>query len=642
VSVGGWNFAPVIPILVIGAVVLLGCADRHGDSAKAPSEQTTSGQPAWFADATTESHLAFSHDPGPVDGQYFLPQINGSGAALFDANNDGLLDIYLLQGGGPGSSSTNPFFHQRPDGTFEDLSQQSGLDISGTNNGVAIGDVNNDGWIDVLVTQYLDVKLFLNQDGAHFHDVTSRSRLTNPSWGTSASFLDYDRDGWLDLVIANYVVFDDSRRCTIRGGKQDFCRPNIFSGTDSRLYRNLGVDDAENWLGYQDVTQAAGLARQPGAGLGVTCADFSGDHWPDIFIANDMQANRLWVNQKNGTFLDEAIARGVALNSRGESLSNMGAACGDVDGDGLLDIFVTVFTNERHALWKQGPRGSFVEKSAISGLTQSQWHGTGWGTVMGDFDQNGALDLALVNGYVDRRDVPAKAFWDGYADRNQLFANDGEGRFSDVSSDNPDLCGQPNVGRGLCVGDIDGDGALDLLVTQIGGPARILRNIAPNRGHWLLVRAVDPKRRSWSRPAADAGSAWSSPARAINAAMICGRTSAWVPWIWLRRLRSTGLTAQRSSFPAQSTSQWRFSTAAVARSRLTRRLIDSRFSTLQASLASPTLNWHGGLFSTSLSLRPGHSSFCSPSRADGGMSCVPPATESAGVEPPAAAQLIAA
>lgn len=479
-------------VALLCCLVCLGCGQH---SEKEPTQQPTVQQPAWFADATAKSQVAFTHDPGPIDGQYFLPQINGSGAALFDYDNDRRLDIYLLQGGGPGSSSRNAFFHQLPGGTFENLSKPSGLDIDGTNTGVAVGDVNNDGWIDVLVTQYLGVKLFLNQQAATFKDVTEASGLSNPQWGTSTSFLDYDRDGWLDLVIVNYLVFDKSRHCTIRGGKRDFCRPNIFPGADSRVYRNRGLDEAGSWLGYQDVTESAGMAHKPGAALGVVCADFTGDHWPDIFVANDMQANHLWVNQGDGKFVDEAIPRGVAYNSRGDSLSNMGAVCGDVDNDGMLDLFVTVFTNERHALWKQGPRGSFVEQSAVSGLTQSRWHGTGWGTVLGDFDQDGGLDVALVNGYVDRRDVPDESFWAGYADRNQVFANNGQGRFRDVSSDNPDLCGQTNVGRGLCVGDIDGDGALDLLVTQIGGPAKIMRNVAPQRGHWLIVRAFDPNLR---------------------------------------------------------------------------------------------------------------------------------------------------
>jgi hypothetical protein len=173
----------------------------------------------------------------------------------------------------------------------------------------------------------------------------------------------------------------------------------------------------------------------------------------------------------------------------------MGAAYGDVDGDGLLDLFVTHFTNENHGLWKQGPPGAFQERSIAAGLSRSRWHGTGWGTVLADFDQDGSVDVALLNGFVQRRDAPSEKFWNDYVDRNQVFANDGHGHFADISDHNPALSDQPNVGRGLCLGDIDGDGALDLLLTQVGGRARIIKNVAPQRGHWLLVRALDEELR---------------------------------------------------------------------------------------------------------------------------------------------------
>jgi hypothetical protein len=476
--------------LAVAAALLATVAGCGTDATPPPAIPTASG-PGWFADVTAVSGLDFVHDPGPLDGEYFLPQINGSGAALLDYDNDGRLDIYLLQGGGPQSPAKNALFHQTPDGKFVDVSRDSGLDIPGTNAGVAVGDVNNDGFVDVVVTQYLGVELFLNEDGKKFQRATKPSGLANPYWGTSASFLDYDRDGWLDLVIINYVAFEESRHCILGSGR-DYCRPNVFEGTAAMLARNRGVDENGVWLGYEDRTAAAGLETVQRAGMGVVCADFTGDGWTDIFVANDMQANCLWVNQQNGTFRDEAVARGIAYNARGQAVSNMGAAYGDVHGDGLGDLFVTLFTNERHALWKQQPRGAFHEETAAAGLTQAAWHGTGWGTVLADFNQDGALDVALVNGFVDRQDVPEGTFWTPYMDRNQVFANDGAGKFRDVSIDNPALCGQPNVGRGLCVGDIDGDGALDLLVTQIAGPAKILRNVAPDRGHWLLVRAFDP------------------------------------------------------------------------------------------------------------------------------------------------------
>ncbi len=478
----------------LAAVALLTSACRR--PAAPPTEAEGPAEAEWFEDVTDKVGIDFVHDAGPIDGTYFMPQSTGSGAALFDFDGDGRLDIYLLQNGGPASSSTNRLYKQTPDGRFKDVSKGSGLDIAGWNMGVAIGDVNNDGRPDVLVTQYGGVKLFLNNGDGTFTDVTEGSGLQDPFWATSAAFFDYDRDGRLDLVITNYVDYDPSWPCKSQSdAKRDYCSPNVFPGTVTKLFHNVTAKGGRPR--FEDVTESSGLAKVAGPGLGVVCADFDGDGWPDIFVANDDQANRLWINQKNGTFKDEAVRRGVAYDGIGQAQSGMGVALGDADGDGIEDLFVTHLTAETNTLWMQKPRGLFRDRTGASGLAAPRWRGTGWGVAMADFDLDGALDLAIVNGGVSRVAAPAGAealgsFWSSYAERNQLFAGDGKGRFRDLSPGQPALCGRPNVGRGLAVADVNADGAPDLLVTTIGGRARLLLNRVPDRGHWLAVRPFEP------------------------------------------------------------------------------------------------------------------------------------------------------
>jgi enediyne biosynthesis protein E4 len=458
---------------------------------------------SWFEEVSEQRGVQFVHDAGPI-GSYFLPQVIGSGAALFDFNNDGLLDIYLLQNGGPKSSSTNRLYRQLAEGRFEDVSRGSGLDIAGNNMGVAVGDVNNDGWADVLVTQYGGLKLFLNRGNGTFTEVSTEAGLDSPLWGTSACFLDYDRDGWLDLVVTNYVDYDPTWRCDDTLGKRDYCHPNSYPGSVTRLYHNLGGAGASSGrVRFEDVTLPAGLGRLPGPGLGVVSADFDGDGWPDILVANDAKPNRLWINQHDGTFKEEGLLRGLALNGMGQPQGNMGIALGDVRSDGssrgLFDVFITHLTEETHTLYVQGPSGFYTDGTAAAGLTRSGWRGTGFGTVLADFDQDGYPDLALVNGRVSRRSASAEpgraSFWDDYRERNQLFANQGNGQFRDISLPNNALCGTPRVSRGLAYGDVNNDGAIDVLVTTIGERAGLYLNVVPARGHWLLVRALDPRLR---------------------------------------------------------------------------------------------------------------------------------------------------
>jgi hypothetical protein len=462
----------------------------------------------WFEDVTAKSGLNFVHDSGAT-GSYFMPESIGSGGALFDFDNDGRLDIYLVHCVGPGSKSKNRLYHQDPDGRFRDASEGSGLDVSGYGMGVAVGDVNNDGLPDVLLTEYSRARLFLNRGAGKFEDMTASAGIDNTRWATSAAFFDYDRDDWLDLVIANYVDYNPTQKCPDVRGNLEYCGPEGMGGTVTKLFRNLGAtntrDDtktpAASRVRFEDVTVSSGLAQKTGPALGVLCADFDGDGWPDIFLADDGQPNRLFINQPGvgkSTFAEQAARRGIAFNALGGTAANMGVAAGDVNGDGLLDLFVTHLMWEQPALWKQGPRGLFQDCTAAMGLVNPSWRGTGFGAVIADFDQDGAPDLASVNGSIKRGNDPAprleglNPFWWPYAQRNQIFANDGHGKFRDISASNPPFSSQAGVGRGLACGDLDNDGALDLLVVCAGGPTRIFRNVTPNRGHWLMIRAVDP------------------------------------------------------------------------------------------------------------------------------------------------------
>jgi hypothetical protein len=426
-----------------------------------------------------------------------MPQIMGSGAALLDIDNDGRLDVYLIHNGGPKSASKNRLFRQGGDKRFTDVSAGSGLDVAGYGMGVACADVTNDGRVDVCLTEYGRARLFVNEGQGRFRDCTSEAGIDNPLWGTSLAFVDYDRDGWLDLIIGNYVEFDPTRVCRSGTGLPDACHPSTFPGTVSKLYRNRGRGP-DGAVRFEDATLTSGIGRLPGPALGVACADFTGDRWPDIFVANDAQANRLWVNQQDGTFVEKAATLGVAYNALGNAQANMGVAVGDADRNGLLDLFVTHLTDESHAFWKQDPVGRFRDRTGAAGPDLARCRGTGFGTVFADFDHDGALDLAVVNGRVTRSASGARpaadSFWLPYQERNHLFAGDGTGRFHDVSALNPAICGTPAIGRALACGDVDGDGALDLLVSNVAGPARLYRNMAPDRGHWLMVRATEPAR----------------------------------------------------------------------------------------------------------------------------------------------------
>jgi hypothetical protein len=479
--------------------ILMSAGCGQGPSS-AKSRQPTGPDASWFEDVTAPIGVDFVHQVD-APGNYLFYESIGSGAAFLDIDNDGRLDLYFIHNAHPTNRALNRLYHQQADGRFRDVSAGSGLDVAGLGQGLAVGDVNNDGRPEVLITEYDGVRLFLNAGQGKFTDVTTAAGITNAHWSVPAAFFDYDRDGWLDLVIGNYLDLDPTQKCPDAKGQPDFCGPHGFHHTITRLYRNLGASlPPGSPPSFADVTVASGLARAPGKAMQIVCADFDGDRWPDIFITDDGLPNRLFINQRNGAFKEEAVARGVGYTGLGGVAANMGIAIGDTDGDGWFDLFVPHLGEENHTLWKQGPRGLFQDSTGPAGLLSMPWHGTGFGAVFADFNHDGAVDLAVANGRIRRRATkiqpklaPGVApFWSAYAEPTQLFANNGDGRFREISSMNSALCGEALVGRGLAVGDFDNDGAPDLLLIGLASPARLLRNTAAPRGHWLGVRAIDP------------------------------------------------------------------------------------------------------------------------------------------------------
>ena len=480
-------------------VLVLSAGCGRGPSSAKP-QPPVGADANWFEDCTASAGADFVHQ-ADAPGNFLIHESIGSGAAFLDFDNDGRLDLYLIHNAHPTNRAANRLYQQQADGYFRDVSIGSGLEVAGYGQGVAVGDVNNDGRPEVFITEYDRVRLFLNEGQGRFTDITAATGITNANWSVPAAFFDFDRDGWLDLVIGNYLDVDPTQQCPDARGQLEFCGPHGFHATLTRLYRNLGAGRPPGASPrFEDVTVSSGLASAPGKAMQIVCADFDGDRWPDIFITDDGRPNRLLINQRNGTFKEEAVARGVAYTGLGGTAANMGIAIGDTDGDGWFDLFVPHLGEENHTLWRQGPRGLFQDFTGPSGLLSTPWHGTGFGAVFADFNHDGALDLAVANGRIRRRatKTPPKLapgvppFWAAYAEPAQLFANAGAGRFREISSANSAFCGEARVGRGLVAGDFDNDGGTDLLLIGLASPARLLRNTAAPRGHWLGVRAIDP------------------------------------------------------------------------------------------------------------------------------------------------------
>jgi enediyne biosynthesis protein E4 len=498
------RFITVTGLLIAqcGAPIWAGTQQSTRETWHAPSSSSI------FKEVAEEVGLRFQHYNG-MTGKFFLPEVMGSGAALFDFDNDGDLDVFIVQGNvlEPDSKPSDTLFRWRgsesprgrlfrndlvvaKDGSrtlkFTDVTEKSAIVANGYGMGVAVGDINNDGRPDLYLTNLGHNQMYLNKGDGTFVDVTKRTGTDDERWSTSASFFDYDQDGWLDLMVLNYADFSvtKSPTCYAATTARDYCTPKVFRAPGNRLFHNKGDGT------FEDMTAAAGVDKEFGHGLGVVTADFDGDGWVDIYVANDGDPNQLWINRKNGTFKNEALLAGAAVNRDGKAEAGMGVDAGDFDSNETEDIFVTHLMDETNTLFVNLGKALFEDRTREAGLGMPGHRFTGFGTLFFDYDNDGWLDLLVANGAVQllpelmRRGDPYPL-----GQPNQLFHNTGS-TFVEVSRQAGEAFQLLEVSRGAAFGDVDNDGDIDALITNNNGPARLLLNQVGSRNHWLGLRLI--------------------------------------------------------------------------------------------------------------------------------------------------------
>ena len=461
---------------------------------EAPSGTTPSPAPI-FRELAEEVGLNFHHFIGAT-GDYFIPEIIGAGVALLDYDADGDLDVYLLQGAMLDKSKTpddskftapkdhwpgNRLYRNEVDSggelRFTDVTEQAGVGHKGYGMGVAVGDYDNDGDLDLYVTNFGPNVLYRNNGNGTFSDITRQAGADDSRWSTSAAFLDYDSDGDLDLFLTNYLDFslEANRTCYDALGARDYCDPSGYRPVPDRLLRNDGTGK------FTDVTQTAGVDTAFGSGLGVASADFNSDGFIDVYVANDGNANQLWINQGNGRFKDMALSSGTAFNADGTAEAGMGVTVGDFDNDGDEDLFMTHLARETNTLYRNDGKGNFHDVTSEHRLASASFPFTGFGVEWTDYDNDGALDLFVANGAVTLIEALRGSPYP-FHQKNQLLRNDDGHRFRDVTPKAGPALELSEVSRGAGFGDID------VVVSNNNGPVRFLRNEASSRLHWLEVR----------------------------------------------------------------------------------------------------------------------------------------------------------
>jgi hypothetical protein len=464
-----------------------------------PTVRSTTPQagsiPGSFVDITAKSHVMFNGQASHTAKKYLLETM-GSGVALFDYDNDGLLDIFFVNGAplsdpmakGSIPQKTDPnywnrLFHQKKDGTFEDVTEKAGLQGVGYSMGVIAGDYDNDGYEDLYVTAYGGNRLYHNNGNGTFTDVTEKSGTAGSGWSTSAAWVDLDNDGLLDLIVLRYVQwdFEDVWCGEHREGYRSYCHPDIFPPIAPLVYHNDGNGH------FTEAAAKMGLDK-PGKGLGIAIADFDRDGKTDIVMANDSMLEFLYRNKGDGAFEEMGLPAEIAVDGDGRTYAGMGVDFQDFDNDGLPDLIITNLANQKYALYRNNGDSSFSYESYASGIGGMTLLHSGWGVRFVDYDNDGLKDLLVAQGH-DLDTIELNFPQLHYKEPMLLARNTGKG-FVDVSAQSGDIFHQAWAGRGMAIGDIDNDGRIDAVVTTNGGPAYVLHNETATPNHWLTLSLV--------------------------------------------------------------------------------------------------------------------------------------------------------
>jgi hypothetical protein len=449
---------------------------------------------ARFVEATPAAGIEFLHENGATPEKY-MPETMGAGALIFDYDNDGWPDLFFVNGGSfvdeeRAAGARHRLYRNDGDLSFTDASAESGIGVSGFGMGACAADYDNDGWPDLYLTSVGPNRLYRNLEGEGFQDVTGAAGVGTGLWSSSCAFADVDNDGHLDLYVVNYVDFapDNNKYCghaSILTGEtiRAYCHPDVYNGVADALYHNNGDGT------FTDIGREAGIHRDAGKGLGVVFSDYDADGWIDIYVANDSVANFLFHNKGDGTFEELGLLAGVAVGSDGQPLAGMGTDMADIDGDGMVDVFVSNLDRQTHNVYRNQGLGFFEDVTYDSGVGVATMPFVGFGAVFFDYDNDTDLDLAIANGDVTDN---VALFRGGttHAQRNLLMSNDGTGRFTDVGPEAGGGFALEKVSRALATGDLDNDGDLDIVIANNGQGADLLRNDGGNRGNALLVRTV--------------------------------------------------------------------------------------------------------------------------------------------------------